>query len=319
MHFSEETISLADIFDADLTYRITTASNIDELTHSLAVIGLIHPPILQRIPSSGYRIVAGFRRVAATRSLGLMPIRALVLPDDSDTAMCVKLAIGDNSLQRPLNLIESSRALNLLHRIAVDEQHLIEMAAGLSLPDNPAKIAKLITLSSLPETIQNGVQEGHLTLSMALELNAHDIDTAEALARIFTDLRLGLNRQRELLTHLFEIAKRKDRSISDVLAADEIRQIIDNDEYDRGQKSLHLKEILNRWRFPAISEKISRFQELVKKLRLGRGVGLLPPKNFEGTAYTLSITFDRFEQLGERGQCLNVLMQSAALKKFLEE
>ncbi len=48
MRFNEDSIPLADICESDSTYRVTTATTIDDLTDSIAVIGLIHPPILQR-------------------------------------------------------------------------------------------------------------------------------------------------------------------------------------------------------------------------------------------------------------------------------
>jgi len=318
MRFNEDSIPLADICESDSTYRVTTATTIDDLTDSIAVIGLIHPPILQR-ENSGYRIVSGFRRIAASRALGQKTIQTRLLPDDSDESTRVYLAIADNSLQRSLNLIESSRALNLLSRVTNDEHHLVEMAAVLTLPKNPAMIARLLPLTAMPTAIQAEVVSEGLPLSMALELDTFDIKTAEKLARIFTDLRLGLNRQRELLTHLREIAKREDRSIDAILADDEVRGITDNVDLGSVQKSGQLRALLYRWRYPSIAERSAQFNDLVKAMRLGSGIKLTPPIHFEGTAYTLSITFERFDQLADRGKSLKILRQSDALKKFLKE
>jgi ParB family chromosome partitioning protein len=318
MHFKEKSISLAHICAEDSTYRITTARRSDDLKVSIAAMGLIHPPIFQR-STAGYRIISGFRRIEAIRDLGQTDLKACLLPADCSESTRVRLAIADNSLQRPLNLLESSRALNLLSRIAVDESHLSEMAAVLSLPDNPAMIAKIISLNTMAAPIQMGVESGALTLAMALELDRFDVNIAESLARTFIDLRLGLNRQRELLTLLNEIAKREDRPIDAVLAEEDIRKIIDNDDLDNPRKSRQLRALLYQRRYPAISEKSQRFNGMVKSMRLGDGVKLIPPGNFEGTTYTLSITFDRIDHLMGRGKCLETLGQSDALKSFLED
>jgi ParB family chromosome partitioning protein len=318
MRFNEESISLAHICAADATYRITTAESSDDLKKSIAVLGLIHSPILHPT-AAGYRIIAGFRRIEALRALGRVSLKARFLPDGSDESTRVNLAIADNSLQRALNPIESSRALNLLSSVAVDERHLIQMAAALSLPNNPTLMTKLMTLTSMPAAVQHGVLSGELPLSMALELKKFDAMTAETLARIFTDLRLGLNRQRELLTLLHEIAMREDRSIDALLGDSEVRGIVENANLDNARKSGQLRVLLFRWRYPAISERETRFKDLLKALHLGSGVKLIPPGNFEGTTYTLSITFDRIAQLMERGRSLEALDRSDALRKFLEE
>ena len=318
MRFNEESISLVDICESDSTYRVTTTSSIVALTDSIAAIGLMHPPILQRT-EIGYRIVTGFRRIEASRMLGQSIVQTRLLPDDSDESTRVYLAIADNSLQRSLNLIESSRALNLLSRVANDEHHLTEMAAVLSLPKNPTMIAKLMPLAVMPALIRAAVVSEDLPLSMALELDTLDVKTAEKMARIFIDLRLGLNRQREVLTHLYEIAKREDRSIGDVLDEDDVSGITDNAALDSAKKSVHLRALLYQRRYPSIAEKSARFNDLVKTLRLGSGIKLIPPNNFEGTAYTLSITFDRWDQLEDRGNSLEILRRSGDMKKFLME
>ncbi len=319
MRFSEAPIPLSRIDPSDSTYRITTAAAIDDVTKSIARIGLIHPPIVQPM-DGGYRVVSGFRRAEAVRVLGWTEIPARWLSPEGDEATRVHLAIADNSLQRPLNRIETSRALNLLSGVAEDERHLIEMAAALSLPDNPSLIAKILPLASMPSVVQEGVASGHLPLPVALELNTLDIRTAVRLARIFTDLRLGLNRQRELLTLLSESAKREDRSVDDLLDDTEVKGVLDDADPDNTRRSARLRALLFRRRYPTISETSARFERLLKGLDLGPGVRLAPPANFEGTNYTLSISFDRIDQLVERGgRCLEALGRSDALKAFLEE
>ncbi len=103
-----------------------------------------------------------------------------MLPTDIDDSTCVRLAIADNSFQRPLDLIETARALNLLAGVAADEMELSRQAAGLALPDNPSLMRKIMSLSTLPAGLQSRLAAGELSLAMALELKRLDSATAES-------------------------------------------------------------------------------------------------------------------------------------------
>jgi hypothetical protein len=46
---------------------------------------------------------------------------------------------------------------------------------------------------------------------------------------------------------------------------------------------------------------------------------LVPPDNFEGTTYTLAITFDRLDQLRDRRLQIENLLRSQTLKAFFEK
>jgi ParB family transcriptional regulator, chromosome partitioning protein len=318
MWFNARPLPLARLFLGDAVYRITTPAALDKLTDSIAAIGVLAPPVLRQ-KGDGYQIVAGFRRIEACRLLGRSEIPARVLPEDSDHRTCVRLAIGDNSLQRPLNLIETARALNLLAGIAVDDKALSREAAGLALPGNPALIRKIMSLTTLPESLQDRLAAGDLSLAMALELKRFDGRTAESLGRLFTDLKLGLNRQREVLSLLTEIARREETTVAELLDEPELQGLLRSPDLERTQKAGQLRSRLRRRRYPVLSAAMARFQELVRHLNLGPGVALIPPDNFEGTTYTLAITFDRLDQLGDRCLQIEILLRNPALRDFLEK
>ncbi|MDZ7579320.1 MAG: ParB/RepB/Spo0J family partition protein [Deltaproteobacteria bacterium] len=318
MWVNARSVPLARLFLGDAVYRITTPAALDKLTGSIAALGVLGPPIL-RTKADGYQIVAGFRRIEACRLLGRSEIPARVLPEDSDHRTCVRLAIADNSLQRPLNLIETARALNLLAGIAVDDKELSREAAGLALPENPALIRKIMSLTTLPEGLQDRLAAGDLSLAMALELKRFDGRTAESLGRLFTDLKLGLNRQREVLSLLTEIARREETTVAELLDEPALQSLLRSPDLERIQKAGQLRSRLRRRRYPALSAATARFQELVRHLNLGPGVALIPPDNFEGTTYTLAITFDRLDQLGDRRLQIEILLRNPTLRDFLEK
>jgi ParB family chromosome partitioning protein len=318
MRFNEQSLPLKSLQLEDSVYRITTSDAIDKLKDSIAALGVLDPPILRQ-RAGGYQIVAGFRRIDACRLLGRSDIRARVLRPDTDDSICVRLAIADNSLQRPLNLIETAHALNLLAGVAADEMELSREAAVLALPDNPSLMRKIMSLTTLPVGLQTRLAAGELAMAMALELKRLDSATAESLGRLFADLKLGLNRQRELLTLLTEIARREEMTVSELLSETALRNLLSAPEIERSQKAGQLRSLLRRRRYPVMSAATAAFQELVRNLNLGPGVQLVPPGNFEGTTYTLAITFDRLDQLRDRSLQIENLFRSQTLKAFFEK
>ncbi|MGB5422846.1 MAG: ParB/RepB/Spo0J family partition protein [Desulfobacterales bacterium] len=317
MRFNEQSLPLESLQFEDTVYRITTSDAIDKLKDSIAALGVLDPPIVRK-RTGGYQIVAGFRRIDVCRLLGRSDTRARVLPEGTDDSTCVRLAIADNSLQRPLNLIETARALNLLAGIAADEMDLSRQAAGLALPDNPSLMRKIMLLTTLPTGLQNRLAAGELALAMALELKRLDSATAESLGCLFADLKLGLNRQREILSLMSEIARREGITLAELLTEPSLRNLLSAPDLERSQKAGQLRSMLRQRRYPVMSAATARFQDLVRDLNLGPGVELIPPGNFEGTTYTLTITFDRLDQLRDRSLQIENLLRSQTLKAFFE-
>jgi ParB family chromosome partitioning protein len=318
MNFNEHSLSLESLHLRDTHYRITTSDAIDKLKNSIDALGVLDPPILRQ-KADGYQIVAGFRRINACRLLGRYDIRARVLPKDTDDSTCVRLAIADNSFQRPLNLIETARALNLLAGVAADELELSRQAAVLALPDNPSLMRKIMSLTTLPAGLQSRLAAGELAMARALVLKRLDSATAESLGCLFADLKLGLNRQREILSLMTEIARREEIRVIELLNEPALRNLLSAPDLERSQKAGQLQSLLRRRRFPIMSAVTAGFQDLVRHLNLGPGVKLVPPGNFEGTTYTLSITFDRLDQLRDRRLQIENLLRSRTLKAFFEK
>ena len=116
----------------DDTFRITTRTSVDDLLASIPHEGLLNPPLVIK-QTSAFRIVSGFRRLAACIKLGRQEVSARVLTSDLSSLECTRFAIADNAFQRPLNLIETSRALLKLSARLNTGKRLIESAASLGL------------------------------------------------------------------------------------------------------------------------------------------------------------------------------------------
>lgn len=313
---SLQKVMLADIDLADTTFRITTRTELDDLVLSIQKLGLMHAPVLKYNPP-GYIIVCGFRRIAACRNLGWTQIPARILRGNFDLFEMVQLAVADNALQRPLNLIETSRALKLLTGINTEKETLAA-AADLGLPISPAIGPKLIKICDLSQAIQKGILANVIDLSMALELDRFNPADGQALLGLFDYLKLGLNRQREMLLLLEEISLREEIPIQQLVSEEPLNHILENTKIDRSIKRQKVRTYLRRRRFPMISEAETHYKAFVRQLKLGPNIVLIPPKDFEGMTYTLTIRFDNQKELQNAKEKLDKIIHHPGLGKILD-
>lgn len=316
MVYNLNSVSLDEIDADDHTYHITTAASDNRFERSLAAVGLINPLLIIQNQKT-FRIISGFRRVAAARNLGWEEITANILESTLSELACARLAVVENRSQRELNLIEISRALNLLECNLSDTRQLPKVAGELGLPDNPAYIAKLLPLCHYDRPLRKAILNGRVEVAMATRLNQMSAGERGALITLFETLQLNLNQQRESLTLAFEIAKREDLKICDVLKLDIIKNVLADDDLERPQKRRKILDGLKRRRFPAISRAEDEFAHHLRQLKLGNNTVLLPPKNFEASAYTLRLAFQDTAELKKCQQILARIIEHPSLKAIL--
>ena len=317
MNFEKNQVPLSLIDSKDQTFRITTETGVDDILDSIKNVGLINSPILIK-KKSKYTIICGFRRIAACRILGLLNIEAKFPVYNANELDCLKFAITDNSFQRPLNLIEQSKSLFMLSGFFKDITSLADAASSLGLPCNPSLIKKIINIYHLPSPIQNCVLSDIISLSMAVELGRFEKDVGITFAKIFKDLKLGLNKQRELITLIHEISRRENIPVIKVIQESDFQKILQNDELDRTKKTEKLRCYLKKRRYPSITQAEQKFEELVKKLKLGKGMRFIPPKNFEGNTFVIKLHFNNLKDLQANSYTLEEILQNPILKKILE-
>lgn len=318
MDFEKNQVPLSLIDSEDQTFRITTETGIDDILDSIKNVGLINPPILIK-KKSKYTIICGFRRIAACRILGLLNIEAKIPVSNANELDCLKVAITDNSFQRPLNLIEQSKSLFMLSGFFKDITSLADAASSLGLPCNPSLIKKIINIYHLPSPIQDSVLSNTISLSMAVELGRFEKDAGITFARIFNDLKLGLNKQRELITLINEISLRENIPVMKVIQESNFQEILQNDEFDRTKKTEKLRFYLKKRRYPSIAQAEQDFESLINELKLKNGMKLIPPKNFEGNTFIIKLYFNNLKELQDHSDTLKKIIQNPIFKKQMSE
>jgi len=315
--WTETVVALERIDLSDERFRITTRPCDEALVASIRTCSLVNPPIL-RENAPGLIIVSGFRRVEACRRAGFSRIRARVLSASTDEAAAIRWSVADNAFQRSLNPVEAFRVVTLLSRIHSDPEALADAATRMGFPLHRALVEKLGILGRLPQPVLEAVACGLVAFSTALELVKLDPDTAVELTAIFRNLRLGLNLQREILLLLTEIARREDAVVLDILNAPYLERILKDKRLDRVQKSREIRRYLRRRRFPHLVKREDAFYECIKRLRIEPGVVLSPPRDFEGSDFSLTLRFHSLTGLSEKMPIIQRIVNDSDFKMFME-
>jgi len=316
LNFKIKTVSLLSIDSEDNTYRVTTKTKLDDLINSINKVGLINPPLLIA-KGSAFIIICGFCRIEACRYLGWAALEAKILDSDIGRLQCAKIAIADNTTQRQLNLIEKSKALSMLSLFYKDSISLSTAALELGLPENPDLIKKIKNICCLPLFVQDRILSNSIPLSIAVELGMLEHDAATLLANLFHEFKLSLNKQKEIITLIKEIAFLEKISIMEALRKCDFPDILNRDDIDRTQKTQIIRAYLKQRRFPEITRAKREFENNVKELKLGSGIKLIQPADFEGQTYMLNLRFNTIKELQERAVKLNSIVKNPILEKIL--
>jgi len=140
---------------------------------------------------------------------------------------------------------------------------------------------------------------------------------AAFFARLFRQLKTSLNKQREIVTLVAEIARREGIDPRHVLAEDRLSRMLDAQDLDRNQKTQRIRRLLRQRRFPALVAAEDKFHALRQRLKLGDNLQLAPPRDFEGTRFTLTLNFESLEEVGRLRVKLDELVDHPDFKTLL--
>ena len=131
------------------------------LSDSIAVHGVIQPLTVRELPSGYYQIIAGERRWRAARMAGLSDVPVVVIEADDKKAM--ELALIENLQRQDLNPVEEA----LGYQALIDEYGLTqEEAANRVGKSRPAVANSLRLLGLCPEVLEK-LKRGELTAGHA--------------------------------------------------------------------------------------------------------------------------------------------------------
>ncbi|MBU1599652.1 ParB/RepB/Spo0J family partition protein [bacterium] len=313
-------ISVDRIDLEDKTFVFTYGKDLEGLLLSLKKIGLVNPPLLREKDREKFQIISGYKRILALTKLGKREVKALVYKGDeiSDPdAFCLNLY--ENIGTRALNTIEKSIILNkLLKRFGLKEEEIIQSYLPLvGLSPHKERLSLYLTLIELEDEIKDALVKERVSLLVAVKLLELSAEERGEVFGLMVQLRLGLNKQREVLTYLWEISRRDNVSILELVRDDSISKIQTDTRLSIPQKAEKITWALKKRRFPRLFLAEANFKEKKDLLKLPANISLKPPVFFEGSKFKIEFSFGTKEELKKAAEKLKEISTSCEIGEML--
>ncbi len=144
------------------------SESLEELADSIRIHGVIQPITVRRIEGNKYQLIAGERRLRASKLAGRTDIPAYIrLASDQES---IEIALIENIQREDLNPLEI--AIN--YKRLMDECDLTQDKLSERLGKNRSTVTNFIRLLKLPPDIQAALRDNRITMGHAKALLAID-------------------------------------------------------------------------------------------------------------------------------------------------
>ena len=227
-------------------------NGLKELAESIKENGVFQP-ILVRKSLSGYELVAGERRLRASKLAGKKQIPAIIV--DFDDRQMMEISLLENIQRKDLTPIEEATAYSqLIKKLGYTQDELAKR-----LGKSRTNVANMLRLLSLPESIKAKVNQGLLSYGQARTLLAIE-DEEERIALADKAIKEGLS-VRQLEKMASGGKKKGDRKKSEEVKRDPFTEDVE----DRLRKKFSTRvEIRNK----CISIKYTDIEDLNRILEI---------------------------------------------------
>jgi len=300
MHTAIEHVALDRVDFNDHTFQVRTPGPVGPLARAIGQMGLLNEPFV-RARGTCLQIVSGFHRMRACRDLAWETLPVKLLPSSTDTLGMVRLAITENVFHRPLDIVEQARCMGMLvGHCKLNQKALQAELNHLNQKKWWGMRNKLIAVDGLSPDLKAALGADIVGLPVALELAQWEDEAARGMVNLFRRLPMGLNRQRELVTWIKEIALRDKCTLARVIDDNRPRGSDDRQAGDRGVQTRRLRDRLFARRYPRRAKAQADFDAKASKAHLGPGIRLIPPANFEAHQYRMELGFQSRHELRKR-------------------
>ncbi len=129
-----------------------------ELSASIQQNGIIQPLIVKTSEEGGYQLIAGERRLRASKLAGLQVVPVVVRDVENDDSL-LELALIENVQRTDLNPLEEAQA----YRKLIDRFGYTQEKTATKVGKKRSTITNLLRLLKLPPAIQEDISQGRLS------------------------------------------------------------------------------------------------------------------------------------------------------------
>jgi ParB family transcriptional regulator, chromosome partitioning protein len=234
---------------------------LQELATSIAATGVVQPILVRPIADGRYQLIAGERRLMASRKAGKATIPAVVRPASDEQAM--EMTIIENLQRADLNPMEQARAFDRLGREFQMTQEQMAKRTG----KDRASVSNFLRWRRLPTEIQGKVEAGELSFGHARTLLALESpDSILKAAQKVLALSMSVRQTESFVQNMLNPEKAEKKEKSKEPLDPNVREARDQMQRalglkvaieDRGGKGKVIIEYTNLEAFDSLMERIT--------------------------------------------------------------
>ncbi len=171
---------------------------LSELATSIKLHGLIQPLTVTAIPGGKYRLIAGERRMRASRIAGLKEVPVFIR--QTNDSHLLELALLENLQRENLNAIE----IALSYKRLMDELDYTQEQVAERMGKDRSTVTNYIRLLKLPPDIQVAVRNGDISMGHARALI--NVDAVDKQLFIFSEIKkrgLSVRQTEDLVRNIY--------------------------------------------------------------------------------------------------------------------
>jgi ParB/RepB/Spo0J family partition protein len=310
-------IPLTDINTDDRLTDFSMDGCPEKLTDSVKVIGIRHP--ISVCPSGNrYAIVSGHKRFQAAPRSGLISIPAFIIPEIDDAERLI-INLNENFGQRQYSDIEKGSILNKLKDAKISDETIIEEYMPLLELERSKKIFQdLSSVKTLSQGLKKLLHRSRVPVKTFSTFYKWDEESKVEAEIIFARLKPGVNKWRELLEYLDEIATRENTTPQELLCQNDIQKILETTGLTPPQQYDRIHQHLHNLRYPVLSEMKKQVARALDEMELDDKTRLKFQETFESDELKLELKFRSEKELSIQVEKIFKALQSGSVEKLIK-
>ncbi|MCZ4693189.1 ParB/RepB/Spo0J family partition protein [Ancylomarina euxinus] len=167
---------------------------LNELAKSIKELGIVQPITVRKLNSNSFQLIAGERRLRASKIAGLTKIPAYVRLAEDDKML--EMALVENIQREDLDSIE----IAISYQRLIDECDLTQESLSDRVGKKRSTISNYLRLLKLPAEIQKGIREKQILMGHARALvNVDNREYQLSIFKMAADQELSVRKIEEMV------------------------------------------------------------------------------------------------------------------------
>jgi hypothetical protein len=302
----------------DFFFRFQTPTDASRLRDSIKLSGITTPLRVQE-RSNGYLILSGFHRYQCAGELGLDCVPAILIPSSEEPGEVFHQILTEHLVCRSLNLMEKSRILSILGKLALSDETVREKFLPLlEIPHQKNVISQISGLIDCSETLKCYIEKYDLPLKQALTFRSQDLWVQEKLASLGFSLQIRSVELTDILHQLQDIAGHDGSSVKKVFQKLKMEKILQNEDMPRIETLNTIKTMLKEKKYPRLTSWNQDLSALRKRLNLPENLQLAWDPTLESPGLRLQYVVRSPADWQNMARCLSKKENQEAVESMLQ-